>query len=520
MKSILSLAIVTSLVFVPVALANSTQKKVTADEEFKRVYRLNKMKALQPQALWKKLYKLRQSGQLSRKYLVPLEQLQASILLEAGYPVAASLIAASSLKKAPNASADSLKKSWDILSKVSSKRPIQYILENLASSVKLEGYPYRFGNDWNYIVGNAFAAKGFNDRASVFYKRVNMSSRYFMPSKYQLAMNKHENGDLKGAIASLKSIILSSTHSNSPLKNSDKEEMVNYAAMALGRIYYEKKKFLTSARYYRRVAKDSPLYYNALFEQSWSLFMSGNGRHSLGSLYGVSSPFFDHVDNPEAKLLESIVYYWMCRYDDSKQSLADFTDKYSKTVTSLTDYLEGRALNSKSAYELFENLVSGVSERSLGVPADVLTTAASRDTMILVRDQLATVMSENARLRDRGVSGTRKGTRFLVKVLDQIEDNLKNELGRTFTQELSMEKAHYEELYSQSQFLYLELLMSEKEQMLGRELHKGDKLAQADHNQIRGWGRETQSWKGGKKGEFWWDEIGFHIVDVPSKCID
>ena len=114
----------------------------------------------------------------------------------------------------------------------------------------------------------------------------------------------------------------------------------------------------------------------------------------------------------------------------------------------------------------------------------------------------------------------------LIWYNDQIDkaithsDKIKNRLGRIFIQEIKEEKSIYEELYSQAQFLYLELLMSEKEQIMGRELHKGGKLAQAGANEIRGWGLDTQSWKGGNKGEFWWDEVGFHIVDVENKCID
>jgi len=347
-----------------------------------------------------------------------------------------------------------------------------------------------------------------------------MSSRYFMPAKYQQAMLLIEAGNLKAAKSSLKAILLPSSRENSPISLSDKREMTNYAHMALGRILYQEKKFLTSARYFRKVRKDSPLYYDALFEQSWSLFMSGNGRHSLGSLYGIDSPFFADRQNPEAKILESIVFYWMCRYQDSRNSLADFAEEYTATVEKLGGYLNRRHLNPKNAYDLFENLVSGVSEDSLGIPRQILQIAANRDTMLLVRDQLASVMSELSRLRANGVFGNKVGFADIEKALQETQDKIKNRLGRIFIQEIKEEKSIYEELYSQAQFLYLELLMSEKEQIMGRELHKGGKLAQAGANEIRGWGLDTQSWKGGNKGEFWWDEVGFHIVDVENKCID
>lgn len=495
---------------------------LTANQEFARLYSFYKKNAMKPDILWKKLSRLSRYETLSKKNRVLLVQLQTNLLIGAKLPVIAATYASNALTLSDNPNDPLMKPSWFALHKISKLKPIQYLLEGLALRLKLKNKnPYSFGNDWNYILGNALSDKGYDEKALMYYKRINQASRYFMPSRYQMAMIDYDKGRFKKATAGLKAILMSSTRSHSPLSIRDKNEMWDYASMALGRILYEQKKFLSSARYYRKVRKSSPLYYEALFEQSWALFMSGNAKHALGSLYGSSSPFYSEVYNPESKVLESIVYFWMCRYNDSRGSLADFTEKYSKSIESLNGFLDRSSLNEGKSYRLFENLVSGVSSESLGIPRDVLNSAASRDTMLLVRDQLATVLTEMDRIRSNGVFGSKYEIKKPLKRIEKMKKILQSTLGRQFISELRSEKEHYEKLYSQSQFLYLELLMSEKEQLLGRELHAGSKVSNVStYDNIRGWGRNTQSWKSERKGEFWWDEIGFHIVDVEPLCVN
>ncbi len=498
------------------------ERAVQVNNEFARVAHLYLKNAMKPHVLWSHLARLYQDQNLTEDNRILLLQLQADLLYRADLPVIGATYASDALKLTNKPLSDQFKRAWRILANVSKSRPIQYMIEDLAYTLDLKDkYPFYFGNDWNYIMGGALAERGYDEQAIQYFNLVSASSRYFMPARYQLGMLLYEKGNTKAAMASLKSILMPTTREISPLRARDKAEMWNYANMALGRIEYEQRHFLDSARYFRRVYKESTIFYDALFEQSWSLFMSGNPKHALGSLYGVSSSFFSDENNPEAKLLEAIVYFWMCRYSDSRNSLADFAENYAKTMNSLSALVDGQRLSPPEAYDLFENLVSGVSSDSLGIPREVLMTASRRDPMLLVRDQLATVMTESDRLQKKGVFGNKSDISGPLARIAQIRQALKIRLGERFIEEIELERKHYGELYSQAEFLYLELLMSEKEQILGRELHAEMKVDQvSDFENIRGWGRNTQHWTGEKKGEYWWDEIGFHLVDVEPKCVE
>jgi hypothetical protein len=248
--------------------------------------------------------------------------------------------------------------------------------------------------------------------------------------------------------------------------------------------------------------------------------MAGYPNHALGAIHSIESPFFAQVFNPEGQILKSIVYYWMCRYEDSRTALADFMDKHSVAVESLGTFLDRQQLGEEAGYQLFENLISGVSGDALGIPREVLVTAAEKDTMMHVRDQFAAVIEERSRLEAKGIFGSKKGVTKPMEYMDRWVAALRGDIGKKFVAELRAMKSDYERLYDQAQFLYVELLMSEKEQILGKELHASNKISKVSMKQnVSGWGRKTQSWAAdSEKNEFWWDEVGFYIYRVEPMC--
>lgn len=461
----------------------------------------------------------RRFNSMNTKSKVRLRQLQASLAARAGYPILATLYASESILISGQAFHKANTNMWRLLAEISRIRPVQYILEEM--SVKLireQSLPPEFGNDWNYIIANAYWEAGKNNLAAEHYDKLTMQDRYYMPAQYHLGIARFLQGNMEEAEARLNAVIDPSSRAAAPLTGRDKVDMWNYTNMALGRIYYERRQFIRAAQHYRRVTRNSTLYYDSLFEQSWALFLGGSAKHALGSLYGAHSPYFENMFNPESKILESMIYFWMCRYDEARNALADFAENHGEAVESLSRFLDRQRLSSETAYQLFENLVAGVSSQSLGIPRNVLLTAAERDSMLLARDQYATVVAEFSKLRNEGFFGVQQGLEPQEERLSQISNRLRTTVGERFLRELRNLKEHYDDLYSQAQFLYLELLMSQKEQLLGRELHADSRVRKtSDKGSIRDWSFRSQSWES-DKDEYWWDEIGFQIIDVEPKC--
>ncbi|RYZ56470.1 MAG: hypothetical protein EOP07_12480 [Proteobacteria bacterium] len=496
------------------------QRSPELDKTFSKVIDRYRKGELQKKAMWDALEPYTNTNtQLSDENQQTYLQVRSELLYLSGFPVLASEFAAQALALSQEPYAENHTPLWRILWTVSKVKSIQYILEDVAPKLQSKiPLPPEFGNNWSYIQGNAYLAEGKDQLAKAAYEKLVMQDRYFLSAQYQLSMMAITANKSAEAESYLNAILNPTAQGLADIKRSELIEMINYAHMALARLYYQDQKFIESAREYRQVRRSSNLFYEALFEQSWSLFMSGSLKHALGTLYAVNAPYFREHFNPEAKVLESMIYYWMCRYDDARSVLAEFAEGNREAIDSLGVWLDRQRLTPETSYQLFENLVTGVSGESIGIPTKVLSTAAESDVMLLVRDQYATLIEELTQLDTYGIYGQKTGYETYKNQLLKRAESRRNEIGRLFLEELQGLKEHFEELYSQSQFLYLELLMSQKEQILGRELHAETKVTRVtDKDAFSGWSKKTQSWQD-TKNEYWWDEIGYQIIDVEPEC--
>ena len=62
--------------------------------------------------------------------------------------------------------------------------------------------------------------------------------------------------------------------------------------------------------------------------------------------------------------------------------------------------------------------------------------------------------------------------------------------------------------------------MSQKDQLLGKELHADSKINKVTETEnIRGWGNSTQAWATDMKDEYWQDELGFYVYRLQPQCV-
>lgn len=484
----------------------------------KRQYRQGEINARQ---YWARLYKMREkTAGILREGHSMLFQAQAHLLAEQKLYMMASRFATLAILLEPDPFVQRIAPSWHLLYEQSKKQNIRELLTKLATRTRdLPQQPPEFGRDWFFYIAESYVSKEDQPKAIANYAKLRLTDRMYFPGAYQLAMALVEQNKLDPALKVLTELTEKENIAENLLPKFRQKQLYNFARLAMGRILYEKKDYVESVKEYRKVYADSPLYYSSLFEQSWALFMGGYPNHALGILYAVDSPFFENNFNPEVPVLRSLVYYWLCRYEDSRSALADFIEFYERPVKDLGGFLEKKNLNPKSSYDLFENLLSGVSSESLGIKRELLASVAKTDRMNLVRDQLASVMAERARFeRYRGFDQTNQAKDYVLFMIDDWIEDIKMDLGKVYIEELQSLEMAFKDLRYQADFLYIELLMSEKEQLLGRELHAESKMEDSSDKKIQGWGRNIQAWDGSKKEEFWWDEMGFHIFNVESKC--
>ncbi len=457
---------------------------------------------------------------LTRYQQASILQTQATLMSTAKHPILSAVYAAQALRDAADPLDEEYRRSWVILRDVSRSYPIQNIIEDIGATIDLKGNPApAFGGDWNYFLGNALLKVKKSQEALEAYQKVNDGDRYYLPALFQVAMIHLDGKKNAEAISTLKMIVAPSRSKHRNLSRSEYTAMLDHANMALGRIYYEERNFGDSVKQYRMVSRDGSQFYDSLFEQSWALFLAGYPNHALGMIYGVRSPFFKDTFSPEATMLASIIYYWMCRYDDSREELGKFITQHQGAIESLDKYLGRGTTDPMSYYRLFEDAVTGVSSEALGLPREVVVMASQQDNLLYVRDQYAAAIKEMQKLDTKGIFGSRERLESPRSYLDRWASVLRGEIGLRLYGELKAMKSEYERLYDQGQFLYVELLMSKKDQLLGKELHGDDKFSKvSEMDGVRGWGKKTQAWAGDDKEEYWVDELGYHVFRIQPLC--
>lgn len=254
----------------------ANKRIISGDQRLENVVRAYRIKRISPRKTWALIHQIEKSSEkLSKDSKSRIHQVKSILSLKAGYPILASIYAKNSiLQSGPADPKNSYM--WRILNSVSKKHSIHFLLEELDTHIKsTSSFPSSFGSDWYYIRANSLLADHKNEEALRSYGKVMMKDRYFIPAQYQMALILYKKGDLAGAEQKLLSILNSAVLSSSPISGKEKVKTIDYTYMALARINYEQKQFFQSAAYYRKISKESPLFYDALFEQSWALFMGG-----------------------------------------------------------------------------------------------------------------------------------------------------------------------------------------------------------------------------------------------------
>jgi hypothetical protein len=491
------------------------------DKQFKLLKKRYRNGELSDKVMWQRLAKLFADAQRQPEVNASaLLQLQANLLQLAKYPVVSAKYASLSLTSSTDPYGFESEASWRLLNDLSHKTQINDMLIDLAKNlVWREKLPAAFKRNWYYFKAEAMEQQQKDAEAQVFYAMLKPEDRYYLAAQYQLAMILYGSGDRPKAIQTLVKMTDPALKLSKELSKVSIRQYQDYANLALGRMEYEGENYTKAVTYFRKVSKNGPVFYDTLFEQSWALFLAGFPKHSLGALHGASSPFFKDRYNPEVALLRALEYYWMCRYDDSKTAMAEFIDDYSVSINELEKFLQRRNLNALTAYQLFENLISGVSSESLGLKRELLISVAGSDRMKYARDRLASVVAERTRLNSKGIFLSKNYISYPKKLVDEWVLQQQQNLGMVYINELNALEESYQQLRGQADFLYIELLMSEKEQVMGRELHSASKLSKLSPTQkIAGWGKAEMPWRASAKGEYWWDEVGFYIYDIEPLC--
>ena len=293
------------------------------------------------------------------------------------------------------------------------------------------------------------------------------------------------------------------------------------ALMGKARVYYQMKDWDRAIETYRQVPRDSSFWHDTLFESSWAMMRSGRFRSALSNFQSLHSAYYEGYYLPESLLLRSIVYLYICKFDEVEKVL-DLFSKLYKPVYARVD----RMLDYKGSPEIYFNLmVQVMNKREKGEVSDtspmpyVVAQKISQEGDFQNSYNYIRKLLEERRIYNAQPASWRAGNigRYSKKVLETRIKKAKAKAGRQVRYHLLSIKQELVDLFEQEGFIRFEALNSQKEELKKEISGKDLKPKQVDEERARDFYIKDgyQYWP--FDGEYWLDEIGnYHYVGTQS----
>ncbi len=466
------------------------------------------------EAASQRLYRLSRNP-LLRDYREELRYKLGLVLMEMGLNQVA---AVEFLRVAVKGKSKFLKQSLEKLSFAADSLNFDVLLNLAISKITVGDFPAIHKDMLFYRIGEFQLKKKDYLEAAKNFNRVDTNSRYFFRAKYSQAVALAEDGKPGLAAQAFEEILQNTGNKNvtDPIRVS--------ALIGKARALYQEKKWEDAIATYREVPRDSNVWHETLFEGSWAMLRGAKFRSALSNFQSLHSPFYENNYLPESLVLRSIVYLYICKFDELNKTLGLFENVYGPVRRKILQYLSRRPDPAK-IYQDFMAASEGQGVAQIPMPA-VRKIEKEYD----FSQNQSYLDNLNAELETfEGLSSTWKGSplgKYAQKLITLRIKKTERKLGLIIKRHLFEVKSELRDFFEQVGFLQLEVVNLQKEEVK-KELSKKDEekameemgmqKSQLDRNVDRKFFIQNGFEYWPFQGEYWLDELGnYHYLGVSS----
>ncbi len=374
-------------------------------------------------------------------------------------------------------------------------------------------YPYILSDKISYIVGEYLAQNEKFTEALQILSLVPEQSSYYSEAQYIMGIINYERGNIKKGIEILRDLVEIQGFQ-------DNVYLEDQTYLGLARIFYSLGKFEKADEVYNAISKNSNEWSVSLAESTWALFLSGNFNKALGNLHALYSPYFQDKLLHELNVIEATIYYDLCMYNLSRESIENFHKTYDSVVTELERIINyystnkpelGQRLKSEKIHEYFSRVVAKFLEENNRI-------ASERSYLYELYKQKRIMDKSPLFFRESELAKKIDG--YIVSEILSKEKKL-GSLALELLKELIVDLKNYS---IEVDLVKFEILRKEK-QALEETLMEEDFSSQVS-NKLK----QYKEFKGAKiflkqnqyywpfDGEFWADELSDYIFSFDTAC--
>ena len=373
--------------------------------------------------------------------------------------------------------------------------------------------PAEFRSELSFLRGQYHYQAGELQDGLRFLSRVGAESRYYPKAKFLEGISYVRMDKPKPASNSFKDLLRMTAETENPTE--DLKYFNRLAILSMARVFYSTGQFPLSAKYYDQVPLDSVLWLDALFESSWAFFRMNNHEKSMGNLHTLNSPFFRDEYYPEAQILQAVIFYANCNYEDTREAIDEFRVSYEPLRDEIKSYLESFA-DPGEFYAFFTKLET--SGTSMTPRVRQIVNAALQDKQLNRLNAYIKELMREVRLIERSKSNWARSqlAQNIIQDIEVVKSLAVHDAGTLAKTRLQRVVSELNELISQSLKIEFEVASAEKGLLENRLQGQGFVNRDAASGPRYATDEEHIYWP--FNGEYWRDELGYYLYTIKSEC--
>jgi len=347
--------------------------------------------------------------------------------------------------------------------------------------------------------------------AKAYLSLVPKGTGYYAEARMLEGISTVREGKPADAIAPLAAAIAAAD------KASTTTNVWEVANLNLGRTYYSLGNFERAIEHFEATPRSSTLWFESLYEAAWSYFRIGRLSGALSHLQTVDSPFFDNIYHPDATLLRTLLFYYLCKYVDGQVMLNEFTDEHYAIAKELDKAI---STADKDPEKLFDSLYAWKSARKEGgvaLPEPVKQFFSTDESLVRIGDYVAGIDAELAAI-GRGRTGWERSSlrSDLEAALNNRKDTATSTKGREVLARLRGMHIELGTHLGNAELYKIEMITAEKN--IYDAAYRGNLMEKmAKRGLDRSVPEGYRYWP--FEGEYWVDEIGWYEVNTINECL-
>jgi tetratricopeptide (TPR) repeat protein len=404
------------------------------------------------------------------------------------------------------------RQSIEKLSLVANELGDDTILDYAISKVTISDIPPRNRDMIYYRLGDIKAKSLDNKGAVEFYNQVSQNSPYFPQALYGKGLVYLTANKPDPAIRTFQQ--MRALFEKAPITDTNRV----IATLSLARAFYQKQDWDASISAYAEIPRDTVFWHDALFEQSWAMLRGARFRSAMSNFHSLHSPYYEDSYNPESLLLRSIVYLYICKYDEMEKVLSLFEKTYGPVSRTIADFLKDTSDPAEYFTEIDRANVMSLSDKTYQLKLPMMVSLRIQNEPDVKRslNYLRKLLKEKQLIESNTAFKNTPLAKMGLKILNNRSKNTRTAVGDKIKTHLTNMRLELKDLYEQAGFIRYEMINGQKEavkkRMKNREIdNKIDETVQREFFVENGF--EYYPFM----GEFWLDEIGnFHYLGKSS----